>query len=78
MLRMVTSKKSLVSQISEALTCALISTGLTYFCIAIWNTDVQIGIFIGSLCGYLGTDNIKALVNRFLNQKIGKEKENED
>ena len=70
LLRMYGSNKSWKAQFVEACTCALLSTGLTYFCTSIWHLDVNISIFLGSACGYFGTDNIRAFAHKFLNKKL--------
>ena len=78
MLRMYGSNKSWKSQCVEACTCALISTGLTFLCTSIWHLDVNISIFLGSACGYFGTDNIRAFAHKFLNKKLNNDIEVND
>ena len=56
----------------ESLMCAFLSVGVTYLLTSFWQIKPEISIFVGSMCGYLGVDNLKLILNKFLINKLQK------
>lgn len=63
-------QKSFKSMIVDSLICAFISTGVTYLITSIWVIDPKISIFIGSMCGYIGADNLRIIISQIINSKL--------
>lgn len=69
-LRLYYVRKSFASKIVDSLTCAFVSSGVSYALITYCTLDENIAFFIGVFVGYLGTEEIKDKILKFVDRKM--------
>ena len=55
---------------TESLICAFLSVGVTYLMTAGCGLSSEISVFIGSMTGYIGADNVKVLIQKIISNKL--------
>ena len=69
-LRLYYVRKSFTSKIIDSLTCAFVSSGVSYALITYFTIDENIAFFIGVFVGYLGTEEIKDKILKYIERKM--------
>lgn len=67
---MMKGERSIITILTESCICAFLSVGVTYLLISGFGMTSEIAVFVGSMTGYIGADNVKILVQKFLNNRI--------
>ncbi len=65
--------KSRSARVAEAAMCACLSSALGQMGIYLFDMQPELSMLVGTFCGFLGTDYIKALIQSYINKKIDKE-----
>ncbi len=63
-------ERSIITILTESCICAFLSVGVTYLLKSVFGMSAEIAVFVGSMTGYIGADNVKTLVQKFLNNRI--------
>lgn len=65
--------KSKSARIAEAAMCACLSSALGQMAIYLFEMQPELSMLVGTFCGFLGTDYIKALIQSYISKKVDKE-----
>lgn len=64
--------KSISVCLSEAALCAFLSSAIGELAVYAFDMRPEISMFIGTFCGFLGTDYIKGFIHNYLSMRISK------
>lgn len=67
--------KSLSVCLSEAVLCAFLSSAIGELAVYAFDMRPEVSMFIGTFCGFLGTDYIKSFTHTYLNARISNKDE---
>ena len=62
--------KSFSTCVSEAAMCAFLSSGLGQFAVYAFDVKPEISMFIGTFCGFLGTDYIRLFIRFYIHNRL--------
>lgn len=67
--------KSFSVCLSEAILCAFLSSAFGELAVYAFEMRPEVSMFIGTFCGFLGTDYIKSFIHTYLNARISNKDE---